>query len=249
MPNLIKILIVEDDPFIAQEITDYLYDLGYAVAAVCRSVEQAKKVLARELPDLVLLDIELEGKENGVDLAIFIRHEKIPMPIVYLTSQTDARIIASVKTTRPDGFIVKPFDERDLATNIEIALFRYSQGGVEEGVLKTEASESFILNQHYFVKSKNNLVKINPTQIIWAEADDNYTHLWLEGGEHHLVSSTLKQIEEKLPVADFIRIHRTYLINLQYLEKLEDQYVHLGKKVLPIGKSYKQELMKRLSLL
>lgn len=249
--SLIRILIVEDDPFIAQEITDYLYDLGYGVAAICRSVQQSKKVLEKELPDLILLDIELEGKENGVDLAAFIRQQKLPIPIVFLTSQTDPRIIASVKTTCPDGFIVKPFDERDLATNIEIALYRHSleQTPLEERLANTSVQQDFVWNNFYFVRSKNTLLKIDTQRIIWVEAEDNYTHLWLDKNEHYLVSSTLKQIEDKLPKTNFIRIHRTYLINLQYLDKIEDQFVHLGKKALPIGKSYKQELFQRLSLL
>lgn len=243
--NPIKILVVEDDAFIAQEITDYLYELGYQVMGLCRSYAQAIKVLERENPDLALLDIELAGKETGIDIAAFIRSQQLPIPIIFLSSKTDPRIIESVKQTQPDAFIVKPFDERDLATNIEIALFRYSQ---QSTGIESQTEVGVVLNDYYFVRSKNQLLKIKPEEIIWAEADDNYTHLHL-AEERHLLSSTLKQVEEKLPAAYFIRIHRSYLVNLKYLDKVEDQYVHLGKKALPIGKSYKSELMQRISLL
>jgi PAS domain S-box-containing protein len=118
-----RILIVEDERLVAEDILSTLEDLGYAVTTVVSSGEEAVTAVAREKPDLVLLDIVLKGELSGIEVAEHIRsHYKIP--VVYLTAYADAPTLEKAKVTEPYGYILKPFEDRELHTAIEIALYK-----------------------------------------------------------------------------------------------------------------------------
>jgi len=119
-----RILIVEDEHIVAMGIKRMLKGLGYTVTGVASSGEDAISKAESTFPDLVLMDIMLKGELDGVEAAKEIK-ERFDVPIVYLTAYSDSNILERVKKTGPFGYIVKPFDEKDLHSNIEIALHRY----------------------------------------------------------------------------------------------------------------------------
>ncbi|MDD3247162.1 MAG: response regulator [Methanosarcina sp.] len=119
-----RILIVEDEHIVAMGIKRMLKGLGYTVTGVASSGEDAISKAESTFPDLVLMDIMLKGELDGVEAAKEIK-ERFDVPVVYLTAYSDSNILERVKKTGPFGYIVKPFDEKDLHSNIEIALHRY----------------------------------------------------------------------------------------------------------------------------
>jgi len=124
----VRILVVEDEVIIAQDIQNMLKKLGYAVSAVASSGEEAIKRVAETLPDLVLMDIVLEGDMDGVEVAGQIR-DCFDIPVVYLTAYSDDTTLQRAKITEPYGYILKPFQERELYTNIEMALYKHKMEG------------------------------------------------------------------------------------------------------------------------
>lgn len=128
-----QILIVEDESIIAYDIKRSLEGMGYRVAAVSASGQDAIDK-ARELkPDLILMDVVLQGRINGIDAAVII-HSTLDIPVVYLTSYADDEIIEKINATEPYGYILKPFEERELHSVIEIALHKHAK----DTELKTE---------------------------------------------------------------------------------------------------------------
>ncbi len=119
-----QILIVEDEGIIAKDIQNTLEGLGYAVPAIASSGEGAIKKAAEALPDLVLMDIVLEGHMDGVEAAEQIR-DRLDIPVVYLTAYADNKTLQRAKVTEPYGYILKPFSERELYTTIEMALYKH----------------------------------------------------------------------------------------------------------------------------
>jgi len=119
-----KILIVEDEAVIAQDIKITLEDLGYTVCAIAVSAKKAVERAGRESPDLILMDIVLRGKTDGIEAADKIR-SRYNIPVVYLTSYTDDKLLERAKITEPFGYIIKPYDEKELHSNIEMALYRH----------------------------------------------------------------------------------------------------------------------------
>lgn len=122
----IRILIIEDDPIIASDIADYLNNVDYKVSGVAYNPNMAFDELKNNLPDLVLLDINLNSDKNGIDIADFI-HQNLSIPFIFLTSYSNREVLNKAKITEPSGYIVKPFDEDDLFATIEIALYNFAQ--------------------------------------------------------------------------------------------------------------------------
>jgi PAS domain S-box-containing protein/putative nucleotidyltransferase with HDIG domain len=120
-----KVLVVEDEIIVARDVCNMLQSLGYKAISVASSSEEAIKTAKKKSPHIVLMDIMLEGKMNGVEAADFI-YTQLNIPIVYLTSYADENTIQKAKKTEPFGYLLKPFEERDLQTTIEIALYKFS---------------------------------------------------------------------------------------------------------------------------
>ncbi|HWQ44877.1 MAG TPA: response regulator [Methanosarcina barkeri] len=118
-----RVLIIEDEHIVAMGIKKMLKSLGYTVTGVASSGEDAISKAESTFPDVVLMDIMLKGDLDGVEAAKEIR-ERFDVPIVYLTAYSDNNILERAKITEPFGYIIKPFDEKDLYSSIEIALHR-----------------------------------------------------------------------------------------------------------------------------
>lgn len=121
-----SILIIEDEVIIAEEIKVRLTELGYHVMGPIGKSDQAIDFLSFQNPDLVLCDINIKGDKDGIEVAELIRKKK-NIPFVFLTSLADRSTIERAKAALPYGYIVKPFDERDLLSGIEIGLHKFQQ--------------------------------------------------------------------------------------------------------------------------
>jgi CheY-like chemotaxis protein len=122
-----QILVVEDDLIIADDIKESLISLGYAVCAIVSSGEEAIEKAEENKPDLVLMDIVLEGKMNGIEAADQI-HSRFDIPVVYLTAYADEKTLERAKITEPYGYILKPYEYRELHSATEIALYKHKMG-------------------------------------------------------------------------------------------------------------------------
>ena len=119
-----KILIVEDESIIAEDISDSLISLGYRITGMVYSGEEAIEAAAKCRPDLVLMDVNLQGEIDGITAAAEIR-SRFQIPVVYLTAYADENTLRRVNATKPFGYIVKPFEEKNLHTTIQLALHRH----------------------------------------------------------------------------------------------------------------------------
>jgi CheY-like chemotaxis protein len=119
-----KIMIVEDEWVTADDIRMSLQSLGYTVTSVTSSGEEAIQNAEKDKPDLVLMDIVLEGKMDGIEAANEIR-TNLNIPVVYLTAYADEKILERAKITEPFGYIVKPFITEDIRITIELALYKH----------------------------------------------------------------------------------------------------------------------------
>lgn len=120
-----RALIVEDEILIAEELKERLSLLGFCVIATVDSAEEGIAIATRERPDLVLMDIRLKGKKDGVQAAEEI-HQQLDVPVVYLTAYSDRLTVDRAKRTEYDGFVLKPFRARELQSTIEIAMQRHA---------------------------------------------------------------------------------------------------------------------------
>jgi DNA-binding NarL/FixJ family response regulator len=141
----IKILIVEDEPLIAKNIGMYLNNNNYEVSAIAYDADEALHHLKRQPPDFAILDINLEGERDGIQIAEYINQNNF-IPFIYLTSYSDKDTIERAKKTNPAGYIVKPFNEKTLYATIEIALANHaSQANKHVPVLSFDRINKYLV--------------------------------------------------------------------------------------------------------
>jgi DNA-binding NarL/FixJ family response regulator len=138
----IRILIIEDEPIISDDIESTLTTNDYDIAGKAYSSTMALDMLINRSPDLVLLDIAIKGDKDGIDVAAIIR-EKYHIPFIYLTSFSDKITLERAKPTMPYGYIVKPFKDRDIITSIELAMFRFAMENNTSVLDKTMVENKF----------------------------------------------------------------------------------------------------------
>lgn len=223
----LKIYIVEDEPLIVATITSALKKHGFQVLGDSDEYDEALPAIDKTQPDLVLLDIQLEGAKDGIDLAEEL--DKRAIPYLYLTSQTDPETIKRVKETQPLGYIVKPFTENGLRSNIELAWHNFS-----------------LTNQDFMLlKSEGRTHKINQDSILYLKAFDNYCYV-VTNSDKYLVPHTLKKTSEKLNLDNFVQTHRSYWVNIKKISSSTPSTVYLNDVEIPLSASHKEELMSKL---
>lgn len=124
--NELRILIVEDEPLIAENIAAYLNNADFKVSGIAYDEEEVKRQLQYNTPDAVLLDINLDCGTDGIELAAYI-NKNYQLPFLFLTSYADKETLERAKQTEPFGYIVKPFHEQSLLASLEIAISNYAK--------------------------------------------------------------------------------------------------------------------------
>lgn len=227
-----KILIVEDEPLIAKDLSFILEDLGIDTIEFAMSYEDAHHSLSNKEFDLVLLDINLASDKDGIDLAHEI-NKSHQTPFIFVTSYYNPSTVARAKVTNPLAYLLKPFNQHDIRINVEMALY------------KSDQSKE---NSSIYIREKSGTIQLELTSVIFLEAQDNYTKIVCEDKEL-LISQTLKSILAKLPESDFVRTHKSFAARIDHISMIKGGYAFLGEEKIPIGRSYKSEFQERIAIL
>lgn len=224
-----KILVIEDEIIIADNICDHLQGMGYETFEPVISYTEAVEAIDNETPDLAIIDINLAGNKTGIDVAKFIE-KNCNFPYVFLTSNSDPMTLNEVKSVSPSGYIIKPFSKEYLFTTLEIAFSNFDK--------KKSHKKEFL-----FIKNKGNYIKLKIADILYIQSAHIYADIYLIDGQKHVIRKSLNDIINLLNV-DFKRVHRSYIINKNHLTTLKSSHVILSNtKEIPIGKKYKDDLL------
>lgn len=243
MKSPAKILIVEDEMIIGANISLQLSKLGYEVTGIVSRGEEAISHVRHSRPDIVLMDIQLKGALDGIE-TVNQMHRENNIPIIYLTANTDEENFERAKSTNPYAFISKPFKKLDLQHAIDLTMERLNRNGVVKEEEETCISP-FVQSDSIYVRRNEKMIKILIDDIYYFEADRNYCKIYAKKKECLLVM-TLKEINDRLPREHFLRIHRSFIINLSHVDEVAGTHVVIGKKAVPLSKTLRKELMDRL---
>lgn len=368
----LKIMIVEDEMIVAKDLQRILKKLNYETTDPFASGKKALEQMEFLRPDFLLLDINLKGEMDGIQLAEHIMHD-YGIPFVFITAFSDKQTLNRAKMVEPYGYIIKPFSEDDIRTTVELALYKHSRDieqrsksntfadaldNIEQGIIITDAMRKIIfinrtaeslagvprsevlgndvetvlkmsdeitkinflklfepdeknnsLNKDveltlarnkviintfpvntsalhssgmaivmtsagtangapstateknlinfleniyssngFFVKKDAKFVRVNFKDILYIEAMDNYVILKITGGEQYVLHSSMKDIESRVPQLTFARVHRSYIVQIEKVQSIEENILVIEGHRIPIGKSYKDALMERLNL-
>lgn len=209
--------------------------------ASCLNATAAIKIIRENKIDLIFLDVEMPGT-NGFEMLEQLK--SIPQ-IILVTGK--AEYAAEAFNYDVTDFLVKPFDFERFIIAADRAK-NYHE--LAKDIKTTEGSKN-----EFFIKKDSKFLKLNFTSIIFIEALADYVILYVtkedsqdKSTERHTILSTMKAIESKLPGADFFRIHRSYIVRLDKIKSIDNNYVFILDKSLPVSRANKENLIKKLNL-
>lgn len=238
----IQILVVEDDMIVGAHISMVLAEAGYGVLGLMPTGEAALEQIRVHPPDLVLMDVQLKGKLDGVETAAEI-YRSARVPVIFLTANADTATFTRAKATFPYAFISKPFRPSALLQAVELVVQRI-QEAPDTAPQSIDSVAATPLSDHVFVRDKDRMVKIKLADIRYVAAERNYCRIHTPDRQY-LLSSPMKSLEPHLG-EDFARTHRSFVVNLNAIEGFDEFYLYLGDDSIPLGKSYKEGVLKRL---
>ncbi len=241
----IKILVVEDEVIIGAKVAMFLAELGYEVTGIVPRAEEVLQQLDENLPDIALLDIQLKGTMDGIALA-HVLHNQHHIPVIFLTANSDDVTFSRAREAKPYAFLAKPFKKLDLQRALELTISLMANEPQTEPNHSTPGKDiPYVLADRIFVRYKEKMVKILLNTILYIEAERNYCNI-VTASKEYLLSMPMKNLEEKLPRALFQRIHRSFLVNLGHVDEVDETTVLVGKKPLPLSKSFREEFLMRI---
>ena len=235
---------------IADDMQSMLEEIGYEIVDNVIVYEQAVDVLKNNEVDLVLIDIILASDKTGIDLGKHIR-EKYNIPFIFVTSNSDRATVENAKTVKPDGYLVKPFEQQDLYTSIEIALsnFNYSRKENTKEIAGNEGdafTSNSVLKDSIFVKKQHLYYRIQFTDIQFIKADNVYLEV-NTAEKKFLVRSPLKDYLEKLPKNKFYRAHKSYIVNVDHIDAINSKDIVINNNLIPISKDFKEFIISSMN--
>jgi len=234
MSNLtLNCLVVDDDSLSRNILEDLINDTtSLNLAASCQDPIQAFNFLKEHQVDLLFLDIEMP-KMDGMEMLRNLN----PLPQVVLVTSHTEYAVESYEYDVTD-FIKKPITPARFLKAIDKVYKR----------LSTEETKITTKGDTIFIKSDSRLVQINTNKIFWIEALGNYMRVITENGKYTILS-TMKDVASKLPSDEFVRVHRSFIVRVDKIKSIEDNYIIIDEKQINIGKAYKDGLNKFLNLL
>ena len=247
----INILVTEDESIVRKDIERCLNNLGYNVVASADNGEDAISMAMKFKPDLALMDIMIKGEMNGIAAAEEIKRN-MDIPVVFLTAYADESTLNEAKMAEPHGYILKPFKDVDIQTAIEMALHKHGK----DLEMKQESDFLRSLAEHkeesevIFVKNRSRLIRVKNEDLLFVEALKDYVVVHTST-ESYTIHSTMKDVETKLGDRNFIRVHRSYIVNIEAIESIKYAMITVDgmEKEIPVGGSYKDGLAQRINLL
>lgn len=248
----IKVVVVEDEFVIAEDIRMQLERAGYQVVAAFDAGEAALAYVLKDPPDVLLVDIRLAGVMDGVQLVEKII-STVPLPVVYITANSDSSTYERARRTKPHSFLVKPFSTANLLASVDLALLNFSnQKGAESASRAdpppADTDNQFLANQCLFIRTQGKYRKVNCDDLLFVEAAGSYVHIQTKS-ERYTLSQNLTTFQKKTPLSTLVRIHRSYIVNLSKVDSFEDSNVFIQNHKIPLSENYKADFMSKVHLL
>jgi len=239
-----KILIVEDDPMISESVGDILRMLDHQVVGVADNANDAIELCNLQQPELALLDIQIAGDIDGVELAEIIR-DQFDIPFIFTTAFADNATIERARDMGPFGYLVKPYGVKEVNAAIQVAKASFDRLKKAE---KASSNMSKIIDNSLFLKVDNKLVKVKIEDILFVEAKGDYA-LFKTKAKGYIVHTTIKKVQDRLESFNFQKVHRSFVVNISKIIDIEESNLLIDDKVIPISRANKESLINRLNLL
>jgi DNA-binding LytR/AlgR family response regulator len=263
-----QVLIIENESQSSLQLGNVLKQAGLTPLGPVTSVDKAKSIYQEALPPLIILNVQLEGCIDGIDLAYDLmmlgassKLRQLPA-MVFTTDSTDQQTFARACALRPLAYLEKPYQPASLQHVLQMALTRTEPVTSPQFLKNQQAAAPAMLIPRQeglgtgsgclFVREGGRLVRLDPADITCVHVEEKYCVIVTGAGRRHSVRVPLADLLRQLGLSDFVRIHRSWLVNLNRIEYIDpvESVVHLtGGTEAPVGRSFRTDLLHSLPLL
>ncbi len=233
----VRILIVEDKSVVAEDLRLCLEDFGYQVVGVCNNGADALASVESLSPDILLMDINIKGPVDGVETVGQI-NETHPLPVIYLTAYSDQKTIERAKDTYPSAYLIKPFDPIDLKIAIDLAIGNFHRRSSRQPATTNDLP---VVRDSFFIRQGDGFRKVPFDCIRYLEADGSYVKLYTTSHGAITLSFNMKSVLAHLP-PNFLKIHRSFVVNLQAVTGFDKSNVYIGDSHIPVSGQHRELL-------
>lgn len=229
-------LIVDDEEMSRNMVRHFVEQTEFLnLVGVCENAIDASNIINKEKIDVIFLDIEMPQMSGYELLDTFVDN---PPQVILVTAKKDHAVEAFNYDVT--DYLVKPLTYGRFLKAITRAQERMS--------FKQETSETGRIHEELYVRSESRIVRVKYDDIMYVEALADYIMIFTADNKY-IVHSTMKGFQSRLPQDQFVRLHRSYILNINKIEAIENLFVLVNKKHIPIGASYKEAFINRLNLL
>jgi DNA-binding LytR/AlgR family response regulator len=246
-----KILIVEDEAITSEYMVNKLKKAGYEITGCFDNGEEAINSAKAIPPDLIFLDILIEGKDDGIETAKKLKLIE-NFPIIFLTNLHDEKTLQRARAISPANYLLKPFADSQLYVSIENALYNISEkkdAKIKEDGLIDKDKTLAITNDKLFIKNSRGVYqKYNISDILYLKAERTYCRIYIENGEELLQTTDMKDIWMKINHPNFIKAHRSYVVNIDKIDAVKGNMVIINKHEITVTPEHKDEIFQHLNI-
>ena len=245
----VKILIVEDDPLCIIDLKMLVEELGYQLVGVVDNATAVFDIMEKDKPDIILMDIDIKGDKNGIEIAKEIANQSIA--IIFITSYIDDSTYQKAKQVGPCGYLVKPFNHFTLESIIEYTvsnLVFYDENSSQDNFNGWQ--EDVILKDYVFIKRNNQLEKVAIADIDFVQSEGNYSIICV-GKRKFALKLSLVKVFNFLKNYPFLRVNKRHLLNMDKVDSIDlsNNKIILNDNHFSIGRTYKDVVLKKLNKL
>lgn len=240
-----KVFIVEDEDLYADQLEMLVERAGHTVCGMATNAEEALRLFERSEADMALIDINLAGEMDGLELGKWLKRFKEDILIIFVTAHyADVDYFEKAKQLSAYAFLKKPIDEISLSRTISLAFGYQAKAADHRQDVVTEDHRVLV------VKAKAKYVKIDQHDIAYIAADDKYCAIHLKNGTEHLERTSLKELNKKLSPRLFAQTHRSYIVNLDHVQETDTSEftIKVNDTCIPLGDTYKDYFLKKFGV-
>lgn len=240
--NTLRLLLLEDLDKEANALISFLETNDYEVVRVANA-EEAEKEIKNRFFDVIILDIMIDGRPEGIELAQRLNQRDMNVPFLFLTSMQSKTVFDEAKLTNPMVYLLKPYNELELLYSLELAIESCYQ---QSNSISFNEQNAVLSPSYLFIKKKRSVVKVDVSSINYIEVKEKYCSLLCDEG-NYLIKLSLTKLKEMLSNPDFKQVHRNYLVNIKKIKEIyfEDNLIILQNKgQIPFSERYKNAFIK-----
>ena len=242
-----KVLIVKIEQVIEEEILCRLFEFGHEIVKTVFNSSDALVYLQENDVDIVLIEMDMNKGMDGYELAEILKN-KIQKPFIFVSPTIIQANVERLKHAYPSAILIHPSSLHQIHLSIIIAINNFRKYDSLKLLGKKESSRLDSLNNCLFLKKNGHFERVNFSDIFWLKAENNYTVIHTTKGDF-IYSTVLKKFTEKLPEERFVRVHRSYIINLSKIEGFEGKMIIIDDEQVPVAKNCQKKIFDLLQII